>query len=192
MNQISEEVSSLTSSQGQVVYIGMEQLTGDRISSEFQSQDQIEQQVKLDERRNRKKPYQSRDYFSKQSDDSNKTQSQQDVDEVNWKNVKKKNKKKKEEKIDENEATVEQLKELSKVICPCYAYGEPRGGTEDECFELTEACDTADADLTGIPKLLCECKSTADPRAGGICPAYCTSTIHPADCICDIGVVGTE
>ncbi|KAA6392824.1 MAG: hypothetical protein EZS28_011652 [Streblomastix strix] len=36
MNLISEEESSPTSSQGQVVYIGMEQQTEDGISSEFQ------------------------------------------------------------------------------------------------------------------------------------------------------------
>ncbi|KAA6401089.1 MAG: hypothetical protein EZS28_003383 [Streblomastix strix] len=48
-------------------------------------------------------------------------------------------------------------------------------------------CPTDSSQLTGIPKERCECRTTADPRANGICPAYCQRGYTTTDCFCDTG-----
>ncbi|KAA6393278.1 MAG: hypothetical protein EZS28_011193, partial [Streblomastix strix] len=48
-------------------------------------------------------------------------------------------------------------------------------------------CPTIPSELTGISKDRCPCLATGDdPRADGICPAYCTSKDQPrSDCVCN-------
>ncbi|KAA6382452.1 MAG: hypothetical protein EZS28_022021 [Streblomastix strix] len=46
-------------------------------------------------------------------------------------------------------------------------------------------CPTDSSQLTGIPINQCECRSSADPRANGICPAYCIKGKVNASCECD-------
>ncbi|KAA6362653.1 MAG: hypothetical protein EZS28_041820, partial [Streblomastix strix] len=47
-------------------------------------------------------------------------------------------------------------------------------------------CPTDSSQLTGIPQNRCECLKTGDPRANGICPAYCVKGKVNASCECDI------
>ncbi|KAA6379923.1 MAG: hypothetical protein EZS28_024549 [Streblomastix strix] len=75
---------------------------------------------------------------------------------------------------------------------PCLCSEETERNTpncicSDQSPDEPGTCICTGAKLTGIPKTLCECLSTADPRAGVECPAYCTEGTHPADCICDTG-----
>ncbi|KAA6369647.1 MAG: hypothetical protein EZS28_034826 [Streblomastix strix] len=46
-------------------------------------------------------------------------------------------------------------------------------------------CPTDSSQLTGIPSSRCECRLTSDPRASGICPAYCIEGSLINDCVCD-------
>ncbi|KAA6390066.1 MAG: hypothetical protein EZS28_014407 [Streblomastix strix] len=67
---------------------------------------------------------------------------------------------------------------VTKDSCECTGTNSPSG-----CM-----CPTDPTQLIGIPSSRCECRSTADPRAGrGECPAYCVKGSLTPDCTCDIG-----
>ncbi|KAA6385948.1 MAG: hypothetical protein EZS28_018524 [Streblomastix strix] len=67
---------------------------------------------------------------------------------------------------------------VPKDSCTCSGTNYPSG-----C-----KCPTDQSQLTGIPKEICECRTTGDPRANGICPAYCTGpNIPTSSCVCDSG-----
>ncbi|KAA6398039.1 MAG: hypothetical protein EZS28_006436 [Streblomastix strix] len=66
---------------------------------------------------------------------------------------------------------------VPKDSCECTGTNSPSG-----C-----KCPTDPTLLVGIPNSRCECRSTADPRAGrGECPAYCVKGSLTPDCTCDI------
>ncbi|KAA6389667.1 MAG: hypothetical protein EZS28_014804, partial [Streblomastix strix] len=93
--------------------------------------------------------------------------------------------------------------------CPCQVAGDPRAG--NECPEycksyalLTEECvceigsqvypsitcqieKTCKYDLANQNISYCPCQSTADPRAGKACPAYCVKGQINTSCVCDTG-----
>ncbi|KAA6386743.1 MAG: hypothetical protein EZS28_017730, partial [Streblomastix strix] len=102
-----------------------------------------------------------------------------------------------------DQATSNQLIDVSTDICECYSVGDPR----DQCS--SKSCDDAFADLSNIPPTLCSCNNDDDPRRGITCPVInectndslspkclctsehqspgciCTQSVHPQDCICD-------
>ncbi|KAA6393847.1 MAG: hypothetical protein EZS28_010623, partial [Streblomastix strix] len=64
--------------------------------------------------------------------------------------------------------------------------------TKDSCVctgtkhPLQCQCPDDSSKLTDIPKERCYCRNTADPRANGICPAYCSGQNTPdSSCVCD-------
>ncbi|KAA6384196.1 MAG: hypothetical protein EZS28_020280 [Streblomastix strix] len=91
--------------------------------------------------------------------------------------------------------------------CPCLNSSDPRAGdtcasycvkdkTTTECVCDTnvidysvEQCQQEQAckyDLIHQTTYYCPCLSTGDPRAGGICPSYCTAKDIPnQNCVCD-------
>ncbi|KAA6362516.1 MAG: hypothetical protein EZS28_041957 [Streblomastix strix] len=48
-------------------------------------------------------------------------------------------------------------------------------------------CHADSSQLSGIPQSKCECRNTGDPRANGICPAYCVKDSLTQQCVCDTG-----
>ncbi|KAA6377487.1 MAG: hypothetical protein EZS28_026986 [Streblomastix strix] len=102
-----------------------------------------------------------------------------------------------------DQATSNQLIDLSTDICECYSVGDPR----DQCSSKT--CDDPTGDMSNIPISLCPCNNYDDPRRGITCPVInecsndsvspkclcisehqshgciCTQSIHPQQCICD-------
>ncbi|KAA6399265.1 MAG: hypothetical protein EZS28_005209, partial [Streblomastix strix] len=64
---------------------------------------------------------------------------------------------------------------VTKDSCTCSRTNYPTG-----C-----KCPTDSSQLTGIPQNRCECLKTGDPRANGICPAYCIKGQVNASCECD-------
>ncbi|KAA6391676.1 MAG: hypothetical protein EZS28_012797 [Streblomastix strix] len=91
--------------------------------------------------------------------------------------------------------------------CPCLISGDPRAGIICPAYCVKDSttpeyvCDANISnysveqcqqeklykyDLIHQTVANCPCLSTGDPRAGGICPAYCTSKDIPtSDCVCD-------
>ncbi|KAA6390548.1 MAG: hypothetical protein EZS28_013927, partial [Streblomastix strix] len=65
---------------------------------------------------------------------------------------------------------------VTKDSCTCSGSNYPTG-----C-----KCPTDSSQLNGIPQNRCECLKTGDPRANGICPAYCIKGQVTANCECDI------
>ncbi|KAA6390546.1 MAG: hypothetical protein EZS28_013925, partial [Streblomastix strix] len=59
--------------------------------------------------------------------------------------------------------------------CTCSGSNHPTG-----C-----RCPSETTQLTGIPINQCECRSSADPRAGSACPAYCVNGQVNSSCVCD-------
>ncbi|KAA6373500.1 MAG: hypothetical protein EZS28_030973, partial [Streblomastix strix] len=59
--------------------------------------------------------------------------------------------------------------------CTCSGSNHPTG-----C-----RCPSETTQLTGIPINQCECRSSADPRAGSTCPAYCVNGQVNSSCVCD-------
>ncbi|KAA6358906.1 MAG: hypothetical protein EZS28_045567, partial [Streblomastix strix] len=64
---------------------------------------------------------------------------------------------------------------VTKDSCTCSGSNHPTG-----C-----RCPSETTQLTGIPINQCECRSSADPRAGSTCPAYCVKEQVNASCVCD-------
>ncbi|KAA6381708.1 MAG: hypothetical protein EZS28_022765 [Streblomastix strix] len=88
-----------------------------------------------------------------------------------------------------DKASKEDLTGLPTNICTCVGFGDPR---QPECYE-TKPCEAAPAEkLEKIPISLCECFTIGDPREPcNICTGtgdkedcICTSTFHPATCVC--------
>ncbi|KAA6374542.1 MAG: hypothetical protein EZS28_029930 [Streblomastix strix] len=105
--------------------------------------------------------------------------------------------------------------------CSCLSFGDPRAGNGEcpaycteqdtstsgcvcplivsdnatipqDCIEQTKKCSNAQLqDLIGIPVSICSCLPAGDPRAGNLCPSYCTSKDTPTDCVCQSGTKGS-
>ncbi|KAA6369846.1 MAG: hypothetical protein EZS28_034627 [Streblomastix strix] len=64
-----------------------------------------------------------------------------------------------------DQATSQQLIDVSTDICECYSIGDPRS----QCSE-SKICDDPSTDLSNIPPTLCPCNGDNDPRRGITCP----------------------
>ncbi|KAA6315351.1 MAG: hypothetical protein EZS28_055433, partial [Streblomastix strix] len=51
-------------------------------------------------------------------------------------------------------------------------------------------CPINSSQLSGIPSSRCDCLTTGDPRANGICPAYCIIGNANQSCVCDTNKEG--
>ncbi|KAA6362995.1 MAG: hypothetical protein EZS28_041478, partial [Streblomastix strix] len=76
----------------------------------------------------------------------------------------------------DKKCTISSNQTVPKDSCTCSGTNYPSG-----C-----KCPNDSSQLVGIPKDRCSCRSSSDPRAGGICPAYCISKDdQTANCVCD-------
>ncbi|KAA6396967.1 MAG: hypothetical protein EZS28_007501, partial [Streblomastix strix] len=77
----------------------------------------------------------------------------------------------------EKKCTVSSIETVDEGSCTCSESNYPQG-----C-----KCPTIPSELTGISKDRCPCLASGDdPRADGICSAYCTSKDEPtSDCVCN-------
>ncbi|KAA6386015.1 MAG: hypothetical protein EZS28_018457 [Streblomastix strix] len=75
----------------------------------------------------------------------------------------------------EKKCNVSSNSTVTKDSCTCSGSNHPTG-----C-----KCPTDSSQLNGIPQNRCECLKTGDPRANGICPAYCVKGKVNANCECD-------
>ncbi|KAA6375453.1 MAG: hypothetical protein EZS28_029019 [Streblomastix strix] len=77
----------------------------------------------------------------------------------------------------EKQCTASSSSQVPTDSCTCIESNYPQG-----C-----KCPNDPQYLVGISKERCECRTTEDPRANGICPAYCIKDSLISDCECDTG-----